>query len=413
MNPGTFYLYEYENNRRRRNVGFIKISRHYQTCIFQIHVRGISAGNGAALELYAFFRNGDSLIGSQIATLTCFGKNISVRLPISECAFPEGRSLAEMDGFLIRLPGGNTSLFWMASAFFFPVDISMLRPPASSPDEEYEESAPVPAHQEEELPPSPSSPPETEAAPPLSSEPETAQPDFIFPEPETEEPGFTPAEPETEEPGFTPVEPETEEPGFTPVEPETEEPDFVPSEPEMEEPGFASSEPETEEPSSVPEQPEGENLADMPEMSGTVPVQDNTGGTPIENNAGISPVRKASFSRTVPETSPARENSKKARKIQRSDLSILPRRFWFLANNSFLLHGYHNYNHLLLAEEKGRLWLGVPGIYDPREAKAADLFGFPQFTREYASVLNLEPDERSSSDNFGHWCRCVGAGKIE
>ena len=51
MNPGIFYLYEYENNTRRRNVGFIKISRHYQTCILQIHVRGISAGNGAPLEL--------------------------------------------------------------------------------------------------------------------------------------------------------------------------------------------------------------------------------------------------------------------------------------------------------------------------------------------------------------------------
>ena len=26
---------------------------------------------------------------------------------------------------------------------------------------------------------------------------------------------------------------------------------------------------------------------------------------------------------------------------------------------------YHNYGHLLLVEEKGHLWLGVPGIYDP------------------------------------------------
>ena len=100
-------------------------------------------------------------------------------------------------------------------------------------------------------------------------------------------------------------------------------------------------------------------------------------------------------------------------KIQRSDISILPRRFWSLANNSFLLHDYHNYNHLLLAEEAGRLWLGVPGIYDPREARAADLFGFPQFTREYAAQLDLEPEERSDSDDFGYWCRCVGTGRIE
>ena len=99
-------------------------------------------------------------------------------------------------------------------------------------------------------------------------------------------------------------------------------------------------------------------------------------------------------------------------KIQRKDLARLPRCEWKLSNNSFLLHGYHNYNHLLLAEEDGRLWLGVPGIYDPREAKVADLFGFPQFTREYADCLELEPEECSDNADFGYWCRCVGAGRI-
>ena len=96
-----------------------------------------------------------------------------------------------------------------------------------------------------------------------------------------------------------------------------------------------------------------------------------------------------------------------ARKIKRSDLTLLPRRFWHLANNSFLLHGYHNYSHLLLLEENGRLWLGVPGIYDPREARAADLFGFPRFTREAVPALDLEETEQSTDEHFGHWCRCV------
>lgn len=96
-----------------------------------------------------------------------------------------------------------------------------------------------------------------------------------------------------------------------------------------------------------------------------------------------------------------------ARKIKRSDLTLLPRRFWSLANNSFLLHGYHNYSHLLLLEEDGRLWLGVPGIYDPREARAADLFGFPRFTHEGVSALDLCENECCTDENFGHWCRCI------
>ena len=143
MNPGIFYLYEYENNKRKRNVGFIKIARRYQTCILQIHIRGISTGNGASLELYAFYRDGNAMTGTQIATLTCFGKTVSERLPVSERSFPEGRPLSEMDGFLIKLPGDKPAVFWMASAFFFPVDISMLRPPAA-PEEE-PETIPAPA----------------------------------------------------------------------------------------------------------------------------------------------------------------------------------------------------------------------------------------------------------------------------
>ena len=97
-----------------------------------------------------------------------------------------------------------------------------------------------------------------------------------------------------------------------------------------------------------------------------------------------------------------------ARKIQRSDIARLPRRFWPLANNSFLLHKYHNYNHLMLIEEEGRTWLGVPGVYAPQEARAADLFGFPRFTRSCAAFPELTDEERDDSGDFGHWCRCVG-----
>ena len=63
----------------------------------------------------------------------------------------------------------------------------------------------------------------------------------------------------------------------------------------------------------------------------------------------------------------------------------------------------------MLIEEGGRTWLGVPGIYAPQEARAADLFGFPRFTRSFASFPGLAAEERSDSSDFGHWCRCVGS----
>ena len=266
MNPGTFYLYEYENNKRRRNVGFIKTARHYRSCILQIHAAGIPAGSGASLELYAFFRSGQDLIAEQIAVLSCFRRNIAARLPVAESAFPEGRSLAQIDGFLICLPGNGHKLFWMASDLFFDVDIDRMRIPSQA-----QSTADIHAAEAPETPAQSDAPSQTEA----------------------------PARTETPAPSS-------------------------------------------------------------------------------------------------------------AEKIRRSDIACLPRKFWPLANNSFLLHGYHNYNHLMLIEEGGRAWLGVPGIYDPQEARAADLFGFPRFTRSFASFPELAAEERSDSSDFGHWCRCVG-----
>ena len=300
MNPGTFYLYEYENNKRTRNVGFIRISRHYRSCILQINARGIPLPNGVNAELYAFFRSDDNrhLCGLPAASLTCLRKSISARISVPECRFPEGRPLTRIDGFIIRLPSDRTSRFWMASEYFFDVDISLLVPPVSS---------------------------RNEAEKPAESVPDSTD---LYSAGEVQAAEKNIAETETD------TAQETEAAG------------------------------------------------------GTDTVQETETATRTDITQEISP--------------PSVE------KISREDISRLPRRFWPLASNSFLLHGYRCYGHLILAEEDGRMWLGVPGIYDSREARAADLFGFPRFTRVHAAALDLSEEERSTSNDFGHWCRCIG-----
>lgn len=94
-------------------------------------------------------------------------------------------------------------------------------------------------------------------------------------------------------------------------------------------------------------------------------------------------------------------------KIQRGEISILPRCEWKLANNNFLLHGYYNYRHLVLIDEGNQLKLGVPGIYHEREARAAATFGFPEFIAEADVNVTLEPQERNENQQFGYWCRQV------
>lgn len=102
-------------------------------------------------------------------------------------------------------------------------------------------------------------------------------------------------------------------------------------------------------------------------------------------------------------------NTTRYEKIQRQDLSRLPRREWRLANNSFLLHGFYNYHHLLYIEDGDKIWIGVPGIYHEKEKAAANAFGFSEFRRLTDMELELSEEEKNTYDDFGYWCRKVNA----
>lgn len=65
------------------------------------------------------------------------------------------------------------------------------------------------------------------------------------------------------------------------------------------------------------------------------------------------------------------------------DFVLLPEKYYALANNSFLLHGYYNYGHLILNRVEIRnqvnYYIGVPGNFYEREKQVAILFGFESF----------------------------------
>ena len=67
-------------------------------------------------------------------------------------------------------------------------------------------------------------------------------------------------------------------------------------------------------------------------------------------------------------------------RIELKDLRELPRKYWYLGNNSFLLHGFFNYRYLVLGKlEEDKWFIGVPGIYQQQERVMAAIFGFPEF----------------------------------
>lgn len=86
--------------------------------------------------------------------------------------------------------------------------------------------------------------------------------------------------------------------------------------------------------------------------------------------------------------------------IKPQDIGLLPREIWVYGNNSFLLHGYYNYRHLILAklnnpEGAPRYLLGVPGHYYSNEKYMASMFGFPHFV-----LARKQPEE---DGRFGYW----------
>lgn len=99
-------------------------------------------------------------------------------------------------------------------------------------------------------------------------------------------------------------------------------------------------------------------------------------------------------------------------KIQRKDLSRLPRKEWRLANNSFLLHGFYNYHHLLYIEDGDEVWIGVPGIYHEKEKLAASTFGFTHFRRQADVPVELNQEEQNTYEDFGYWCRQIPQPKV-
>ena len=184
--------------------------------------------------------------------------------------------------------------------------------------------------------------------------------------------------------------------------------------PEVEEvPSLAR--PEVEEASSLvgPEVEEKGDFdpADMKKMCARGQECEEAGSKPLKI-VDLTPVREI--------VAPAQENtaqeiedpyippsSRTYEKIQRQDLSRLPRKEWKLANNNFLLHGFYNYHHLLWIEDEGKVFIGVPGVFHERERMAAESFGFPEFMRLTDFEVELSEEEKNTMDDFGYWCRQV------
>lgn len=86
-------------------------------------------------------------------------------------------------------------------------------------------------------------------------------------------------------------------------------------------------------------------------------------------------------------------------RMELKDLRDFPKEYWCLGNNSFLLHGFFNYQYLLFGRKgEDEFFLGVPGIFQRQERVMAMIFGFGDFVSERESA------EDEPIPEFGYWC---------
>ncbi|WP_051650692.1 hypothetical protein [Lachnoclostridium phytofermentans] len=86
-------------------------------------------------------------------------------------------------------------------------------------------------------------------------------------------------------------------------------------------------------------------------------------------------------------------------RIEPKDLGLLPIDAWVLGNNSFILHSFSAYRHLLFAKKMSRegiyYMVMVPGAYNAREKHMAGMFGFKDFKCSRRRKLR--------DGDFGYW----------
>ena len=85
-------------------------------------------------------------------------------------------------------------------------------------------------------------------------------------------------------------------------------------------------------------------------------------------------------------------------KLEPKDFIIMSGKYQHLVNNSFLLHGFYNYRHVILGKEGEVYYMGVPGVFYEREKMVALMFGFEAFECESGE---------SKTGEFGYYLRKV------
>lgn len=356
------YINLYERNSKIKSVGFARIESRGKTCDVEIHMRG-TGYTGVACPVYLFVRENNRMLGISIGKIQLTGGSGDSRFSLDRENIGGSRySLGQICGFLIFV----TEKVMFASQW----DEKEIRRELFVLPEEEKHVEEIESERKME------STEETESEREMES---------------TEEP-----EPERKMESVKEIEPEREMESVEEIEPEQE----------MESAEKPESEWEKEERRQETELPK--ELKQSEDVSGQTNEQLIYGDSIQAMEAAAQPaeqpwpVKWKFMLENYPVMTPFEgDEGILCIRMELKDLRLLPKRYWYLGNNSFLLHGFFNYRYIILGamqQKKQKRWfLGVPGVFQSQEKVMAAIFGFPEYKSEKMS--------EQKTGQFGYWYR--------
>lgn len=335
------YIYSYHRAEKLKNTGFAKIEARGEICRMEIHIKGVYSMAAVQSNVYGFYEDRGLLKGIYLGTFAIKNGTGDVRITTERNNMGNtGKSLEDLQGIYLTLSDDEESA--MASTWDnINVDTSRFKA--------FTEVAEEPPFFEEE-----DNDQREEAEPEILEEPE--QPE----EPEQSEQAFFQSEEIHEaEREQTEIVEETE--GITHA-----------AETVLEEQSCACGELDFSV-ENFSENKQSCGLEKWKEMLREYPVVN-----PFDYLDNVEVIR-----------------------IEPKDIANLEKKYWILANNSFLLHGYCSYRYLILGRntKENTFFIGIPGVFHPREKMMAGMFGFSQFRMSRNGTLR--------QGEFGYYIRSV------
>lgn len=386
------YIDYLENGEKKYNCGYVKITVSGGRLILEMQIRGLYETDDVAAEVILEGAGTENRIGSVIILQGSGSFRWEIRDPVKEgeeMSVREGLQYGQLERIRVQIsPRRSLQCVWRKPVLTEEVQLK-AREDLLPRRENVEEM--LPEREPEELTPRRESmeelPPQRENMEELPHQQESME--EMPPEQEPEE---LPHQQESVEEEQQPVFPERRVP-----EPEEFAEDLEPAA-ELQEPhGAQISIEEHAKPAEMAEaswELPGAAVSEPPETANTEIQQEPSGRqeqqTREAQRRSLHGPRAAAMSedkwrqlwKIYPHIRPFRD--------EREYLSLWPEDFvvlrsddYRLAHNSFLLHGYYNYEHLILTQMSvrgaDRYYIGVPGNFYEKEKQVAIMFGFESF----------------------------------